>query len=92
MNLDGIIAFLLPHLGNVATYLNAKEMSDIYDETNIYQGIEFPFIFIFVGIQARSVWPAILVSAAFITVKALTEFPTVITMRFIKPVFCDLPY
>lgn len=89
INLEGIVGVLLPYLGNVGTYLNAKEISDIYDVDNYFQGIEFPLFFFFVGLQARSLLPAILVAAVFFASKALTELPTVITMRFFE-LFCLL--
>lgn len=88
-NMENIINVLLPYLGNVGTYLNAKEISDIYDETNYLQGIEFPLFFLFVSFQARSAWPLVVVGIAFVIAKTLTDLPTVMTMRFFE-LFCLL--
>lgn len=89
INLPSTIETLLPFLGNVETYLTAKEISDIYDQKNYFDGIEFVFYFLFVSILVRSVWPAVAVGAAFVTAKALTDIPTVITMRLFE-LFCLL--
>lgn len=88
-NLQSIIPLLLPHLGNVAEYLHAKEYSAIYDMTNPLQGIEFPFFFLFVSLQARSIRPVVVVGIAFISTRLLTGLPIVITMRFFE-LFCLL--
>lgn len=89
INVEDIFGAMLPYLGNVEIYLNAKEISNIYDVDNYFQGIEFPLFFLFVSLQARSVFPAILVASVFLASKALTELPTVITMRFFE-LFCLL--
>lgn len=88
-NIEAIVGAILPYLGNVGVYLNAKEISDVYDMGNYLQGLEFPLFFIFVGMQARSSFPAIVVGAAFVVTRMLAELPTVITMRFFE-LFCLL--
>jgi hypothetical protein len=89
INIRSMISSLLPYLGNVATYLHAKEISGVYDMANPLEGIEFPFFFLFVGLQARSVRPAVVVGVVFGLTRLLTGLPTVITMRFFE-LFCLL--
>lgn len=89
VNLEPIMTLLLPHLGNVATYLYAKEISNIYDMNNQLNGIEFPLFFLFVSLQSRSVRPAVVVGVVFVLTRLLVGLPNVITMRFFE-LFCLL--
>lgn len=89
LNFETLLGLLLPYLGNVGVYLHAKEISDLYDETNLFEGIEFPFFYGLVSLQARSPRPAIAVGLAYALTKVLTMLPSVITMRFFE-LFCIL--
>jgi len=89
INVESILNTFIPYLGNLGVYLQAKDISDMYDVTNNFDGIEFPIYFSIVSLQARSRQPLIAVVAAFALTKILTMLPSVILMRFFE-LFCIL--
>ena len=79
-NFEDIFIEILPYLGNLSTYINASEISNIYVSRNFFEGIEFPLFFIFISWNNYKKYELIGLVLIYIYFKNL-DIPSVILLR-----------
>jgi hypothetical protein len=82
--MDIIVASILPYLGNMETYLNAKEISTMYELSNKLDGIEYVVFYLVVGLLSSRIKPAVGVIFLFLVSRELTFLPSVIIGRLFE--------